>query len=167
MAALPRERFTNAFEPGCSIGVLTAELALRCDRLLATDIADRPLQIARARLAAFPQVRFEQVAVPQGWPTGVFDLVVLSEMAYYCSAEDLELLLDRVVSSLTPDGVVVACHWRHPVATYPLSGDQVHDALRRRRSLALLANHVEEDFLLQVYTRPPAVSVATAGGLVR
>ena len=165
MAALPRERFANAFEPGCSIGVLTAELAQRCDQLLATDIAEQPLRIARQQLAGFPQVRIEQLAVPQAWPTGPFDLIVLSEMAYYCSAGDLETLLDRAVDSLTSNGVLVACHWRHPVAAYPLSGDQVHQALRRRHNLALLADHVEEDFLLQVYTRPPAVSVATANGL--
>lgn len=167
LACLPRQRFSSGFEPGCSIGVLTAALATRCDRLLATDIAEQPLRIARERLAAESGVRFEQLAVPQAWPAGTFDLIVLSEIGYYCSAEDLESLLDVAVASLTPDGVLVACHWRHHVAEYPLTGDQVHTALRRRRSLALLADHVEEDFLLQVYTRPPAVSVATATGLVR
>lgn len=166
LACLPRQRFTSGFEPGCSIGVLTQALATRCERLLATDIADQPLRIARERLAPMPGVRFERLAVPQAWPAGTFDLIVLSELAYYCSAGDLELLLDRSVESLTPDGVLVACHWRHHVAEYPLTGDQVHAALRRRRSLALLADHAEEDFLLQVYTRPPAVSVATASGLV-
>ncbi len=167
MASLPRQRFSSAFEPGCSIGVLTAELARRCDAVLATDISEHPLRIARERLADFPGVRFEELAVPDRWPAENFDLVVLSEVAYYCSATDLELLLDRAVQSLTADGVLIACHWRHPVPEYPLSGDQVHLALRRRRSLALLADHVEEDFVLQVYTRPPAVSVAAAAGLLR
>jgi len=167
MACLPRQRFTSGFEPGCSIGVLTAALALRCDRLLATDIAEQPLRIARERLADFSGVRFEHLAVPHAWPEDRFDVIVLSEVAYYCSADDLELLLDRAVDSLTPDGVLIACHWRHRVQDYPLTGDQVHAALRRRHTLALLANHVEEDFLLQVFTRPPAVSVATAAGLVR
>lgn len=165
-AALPRQRFTSGFEPGCSIGVLTEALAVRCDRLLATDIADQPLRIAGERLGQMPGVRFERLAVPQAWPADTFDLIVLSEVAYYCSAGDLELLLDLAVESLTPDGVLVACHWRHHVAEYPLTGDQVHAALRRRRSLALLVDHVEQDFLLQVYTRPPAVSVAAASGLV-
>lgn len=166
LACLPRQRFTTGFEPGCSIGVLTAELAKRCDRLLATDIAEQPLRIARERLAEVAGVRFERLAVPQAWPPGTFDLIVLSEVAYYCSAADLDLLLDRAEDSLTPDGVLLACHWRHQVAEYPLTGDQVHAALRRRRNLALLVDHTEEDFLLQVYTRPPAVSVATAAGLV-
>ena len=32
LALLPRERYGAAFEPGCSIGVLTALLAPRCDQ---------------------------------------------------------------------------------------------------------------------------------------
>ena len=32
MAALPNERYANAFEIGCSIGVLSEMLARRCNR---------------------------------------------------------------------------------------------------------------------------------------
>ena len=35
LAALPQPRYARALEVGCSIGVLTALLAPRCDRLLA------------------------------------------------------------------------------------------------------------------------------------
>ena len=52
LASLPRPRFARAFEPGCSIGVLTAELAPRCDALLATDVAEGALSAARERLVA-------------------------------------------------------------------------------------------------------------------
>ncbi len=165
MASLPRERFARAFEPGCSIGVLTAELALRCDELLATDISARPLAAARARLAANDGVRFEQRRIPQEWPVGEFDLVVLSEVGYYCSAADLRVLVERAAASLSPQGALVACHWRHRVADYPLRGDDVHRALRAAPSLGLLAEHREEDFLLDVYLRAPVVSVARAAGL--
>jgi hypothetical protein len=39
LAMLPRRRYGDAFEPGCSIGVLTAMLASRCDRLLSCDVS--------------------------------------------------------------------------------------------------------------------------------
>lgn len=166
MASLPRERFARAFEPGCSIGVLTAELAARCDEILATDIALAPLRRARRRLADEPRVRFQQMRIPQEWPIEVFDLIVLSEVGYYCGPADLASLLAQSVSSLTPDGVLIGCHWRHSVPEYPLSGDDVHRALRSQPGLALQAEHREEDFLLDVYARPPAVSVARATGLL-
>ena len=75
-------------------------------------------------------------------------------------------LIRSAVSSLTHDGVLAACHWRHPVSDYPLSGDEVHAALRREAGLSLLAEHVEEDFRLDILVPPPAVSVARAERLV-
>ena len=166
LAGLPRERFSSAFEPGCSIGVLTEELAPRCDRLLSTDISDIPLQQARRRLAGRPGVRFDRLSVPKEWPTGQFDLVVLSEIGYYCGPADLALLVEAAASSLTEDGVLVACHWRHPVRDYPTTGDAVHARIRRDSGLVLLSEHVEEDFLLDVLVRPPAFSVARQDGLL-
>ena len=154
LAALPRPRFRRAFEPGCSIGVLTAELALRCDALLSTDIAAAPLERARQRLAGAEHVRFEQMAVPSGWPEGLFDLVVISEIGYYCSREDLATLVRRSADALTEDGVLLTCHWRHPVADYPLRGDEVQAAFRAGSGLTVVAQHVEADFRLEVLARP-------------
>ena len=37
LAALPLQAYRSGFEVGCSIGVLTSQLARRCDRLLAVD----------------------------------------------------------------------------------------------------------------------------------
>ena len=159
-------RFASAFEPGCAIGVLTELLAPRCDRLLATDIAQAPLIRARERLAHQTGVRFEQLRVPQDWPTGPFDLVVLSEIGYYCSPADLSELIAAAVTSLSDDGLVLACQWRHPVADYPMSGDEVHRQLRRESGLAVLVEHVEEDFRLEVFVRAPAESVARREGLL-
>ena len=47
--ALPPRRFAAALEVGCSIGVLTRQLAARCDTLLALDVAEAALAQARAR----------------------------------------------------------------------------------------------------------------------
>ena len=69
--------------------------------------------------------------MPGDWPDGVLDLVVLSEVGYYCGPGDLRTLVDRAAGALAEDGVLVACHWRHPVEEYPLGGDAVHAALRR------------------------------------
>ncbi len=167
LACLPRERFATAFEPGCAIGVLTAELAQRCDEVLSTDISEAPLVQARERLAGFPQVRFERRQVPGQWPDGRFDLIVLSEIGYYCGHADLGRLIELASSALTPDGVLLACHWRHPVHDYPLSGDEVHARLRAESGLVVQVELLEEDFRIDVLVRPPAVSVARREGLVR
>jgi LmbE family N-acetylglucosaminyl deacetylase/SAM-dependent methyltransferase len=166
LASLPRDRFGRAFEPGCSIGVLTAELAARCDHLLALDPVAAAVNRAAERTAALEHVEVRQGSVPADWPDGAFDLVVLSEVGYYCGADDLVRLVERTAQCLTDDGVVVACHWRHPVEDYPVTGDAVHEALLAHPHLALLAQHVEDDFRLDVLVRPPACSVAVQTGLL-
>lgn len=161
MAALPRPRFANAFEPGCAAGLLTELLAARCDALLAWDCAEAALTQARRRLAWAPHVRIERGRVPDDWPAAQFDLIVLSELGYYC--RDLSALLARMDASLAPDGVVVACHWRHPAAEHPQSAGTVHDALST--AWQPVVHHVEEDFLLDVFSRT-GESVARAEGIL-
>ncbi|MEP7179026.1 MAG: bifunctional PIG-L family deacetylase/class I SAM-dependent methyltransferase [Pseudonocardiales bacterium] len=160
-AVLPRDRFRRAFEPGCATGLLTARLARRCDDVLACDVVDRAVALARQRLAAWPNVRVELRRIPENWPAGPFDLLVLSEVGYYCP--DLAVLSGRIRAGLAGDGVVVACHWRHHAPDHPHSADEVHRALGA--GLRKIVGHVEEDFLLDVWTRS-GESVARRGGIV-
>lgn len=166
LAALPRARFGSVLELGCSIGVFTEQLTTRADSVIAVDISEEPLRIARERLAGHPEVVFERLTVPREWPEGPFDLIVLSEVGYYCSTADLRRLLERCRSSLAADGVLLACHWRHPVEVYPLSGDAVHAQLARVAGLQRTVHHVEYDFLLEVFEPRPARSVAQREGMV-
>ena len=159
VASLPRERYATALEIGCSIGVLSAELAARVDDLLAVDLSSAAIDRARSR--DLPNVRFELMDVAASFPDGEFDLIVLSEVGYYLSTDDLALLLESARSHLSPGGTLLACHWRHPVADYPLSGDEVHAAI----DLPRLARHEEDDFILEVFCLDPA-SVAANEGLL-
>ena len=168
LALLPAERYRNAFEPGCSTGVFTELLAPRCDALLSCDVAAAAVQAAARRTEHLPQVRVEQRDIAGQWPAGRFDLIVFSEMLYYLGDHDLEQLLDRTTAALQPNGTLLAVHWRHPVADYPRSGDDVHRVLGARPGLARLVSHAEPDFLAEVYlcTDGALVSVAQATGLV-
>ena len=129
VALLPAERYRDAFEPGCSIGVLTELLAPRCDRLLSCDGAAAAVRETAARTAQLPQVRVQRAVIPHDWPPGEFDLIVFSEILYYFAGEDLDRVLRLGVSALRPGGTLLAVHWRHPVADYPRGGDEVHQAL--------------------------------------
>ncbi|MDN8550079.1 PIG-L family deacetylase [Microbacterium sp. NM3R9] len=166
VASLPRARYRSALELGCSTGALTALLADRCDTVLALDIADAPLAVAAGRLGERPGVRFARAELPAQWPAGTYDLIVLSEVGYYWDRADLTRAVARIAASLTPDGHLIACHWRHPVAEYPLSGDEVHAALDAEQTLGRLLRHEEEDFVLEVFGSSQARSVAAETGLV-
>jgi cyclopropane fatty-acyl-phospholipid synthase-like methyltransferase len=168
IAALPHQRYSRGLEVGCSIGVLTSLLAERCDELLAVDVAASAVRSASKRTAELPHVRVEQREVPAAWPEGHFDLIVLSEVLYYLGADDAHELVTQASAAIEAHGTLVAVHWRHPVADYPRSGDEVHEALAERAvelRLVRTVRHEELDFLLDVYARAPAPSVAQREGL--
>lgn len=167
VALLPAEHYGDAFEPGCSVGVLTEQLAPRCDRLLACDGSAAAVHQAAARTARRPNVRVQRLVIPAGWPAGDFDLIVLSELLYYFAGDDLPKVLHRATATLRPGGTLLAVHWRHPVADYPRTGDEVHQVLAVQAGLARLAEHREPDFLAEVYIRTDGepLSVAQTGGL--
>ncbi|HEX7164304.1 MAG TPA: SAM-dependent methyltransferase [Trebonia sp.] len=167
VAMLPKERYGAAFEPGCSIGVLTTMLAPRCDRLLACDVVPDAVTSARARTAGLPGVQVERRAVPGEWPPQSFDLIVLSELLYYFDDADLDQVLRLGVGSLRPRGHLLAVHWRHP-APHPRTGDEVHRQLAAHAGLARLARYRDADFTAEVYTRAGdnLESVAQIGGIV-
>lgn len=164
-AALPRERYGRVLEIGASIGLLAAELADRAEAVLATDTAPRAVALATRRFAGDARVRVEQRRLPQEWPEGGFDLVVLSETGFYLSRTELAMLADRITASLLPDGHVLLCHWRPHVVGLELAGDEVHRVLRDRLGLTAVVRHVEDDFLLEVLAADPDDSVARRTGL--
>lgn len=166
MAALPRERYRRAFEPGCAVGALTVELAGRCDEVLAVDRHARPLAVAAAGLADQGHVTVDRMTVPAEWPTGTFDLVVLAEVGYYLAGDDLRLLADRAAASLDPGGSLVACHWRHPAPDHAVPGDEVHRVLAATAGLVAQVAHLEEDFRLDVWSAGPSESPARREVLV-
>ncbi|MFC4224845.1 bifunctional PIG-L family deacetylase/class I SAM-dependent methyltransferase [Lysinibacter cavernae] len=167
MAALPRERYTSTLEIGCATGILTARLAERSNELLAVDAASAACERAAERLTSLPHATVQRLSIPAEWPEGDWDLIVLSEVAYYWSAEDVTAVLDRAVSALRPGGTLLACHWRHLVPEYPLTGDQVHHIIRRRLDLNRVVSHIEHDLLLEVFVVGDPISVAAAEGLIR
>jgi trans-aconitate methyltransferase len=155
LAALPRERYARAFEPGCSNGALTEKLAPRCDALLAGELVPEVAARARARVARFAHVEVRELSIPDGWPEGTFDLVLLSEVAYYLTESGLRELLGRLDASLAANGHVVAVHWTGET-DYPLSGHAVHAALAAHPGLHVLGSYAERDFVLGVYERSSA-----------
>ncbi|GJD61991.1 class I SAM-dependent DNA methyltransferase [Methylobacterium frigidaeris] len=130
LAALPRPQYEAGLEIGCSIGVLTAALAPRCDTLAALDVAEAALAQARTRCRDLPGVRLMRAQVPGEWPEGRFDLILLSEVVYYLDAGDVARLAGRVRESLLPGGDVVLVHWTGETH-YPLTGDEAADLFIR------------------------------------
>lgn len=149
-ASLPRERYARGFEVGCSVGETTAALAGRCDRLLAVDGAASAVETAARRLRDVPQVTVERMRIPEEWPEEQWDLIVLSEIAYYFAPDQWEAVIDRVTASLRPGGEVLLCHWTGDAEDFAQSGAAAHSRFRERSGLRGVVEHRDEEFVLEV-----------------
>ena len=123
IAALPPRRFGRGLEVGCSIGILTRQLAQRCDALQAIDVAEAALAQARTRC---PDVQFDRRAIPAEWPPGRFDLIMFSEVLYYLDAAALETTAARAMAAILPGGTLLLVHYLGET-DYPLTGDDAGD----------------------------------------
>lgn len=152
VACLPEARYGAAVEPGCAFGTLSRRLAARCDRLLAFDASEVVVRRAAAALADLPQVEVRHLEVPEVWPAGPWDLVVLSEVAYYLPGPELDDLVARVVASMAVGADLVAVHWTGPTS-YPTPGPEVARHIDRSGALERLVEHRERPFELGVWRR--------------
>ena len=155
LEAMPKPRYRSALEVGCSIGVLTKSLASRCDALVAIDSAQTPLIEARRRCADLPGVRFEHMFVPEEWPDGIFELILLSEVVYYLSRDDVGRLAAKVANSMAKGGSVILVHWTGPT-NYPLSGDEAAALFVERLGPNYVVERADRyaEFRLDVLSRP-------------
>lgn len=152
VACLPRARYASGYEPGCANGELSAALAGRCDRLLISDGAAQAVALAQQRVADFPHVSAVQAWIPDEWPDARFDLIVISEVAYYLGADALAGVAAKARESLLPGGDIVGCHWRHPIDGCRLDGDAVHGVLSHALELPCVWSLVDPDFRLEVWS---------------
>ncbi|HEY9643248.1 MAG TPA: SAM-dependent methyltransferase [Coleofasciculaceae cyanobacterium] len=128
VAALPKPRYRSAFEIGGSIGVLTEKLADRCDALLSVDVSQIAQAKAIERCQSLAQVRFQIMQIPEQFPEEQFDLILVSEVGYYLSWEDLHTAQSKILNHLELGGHLLLVHWTLYAKDYPLSGDEVHES---------------------------------------
>lgn len=150
LAALPRRRYRRALEPGCSIGVLTADLAGRCDAVEAWEPIDAPRRAADERTPDHVIVRDAILGEAAPLPGPPIDLIVLSEVLYYLPADRMAGAVDKLLDQAEPGADVVAVHWRHPIDGMELDGDGAHRRLAATGHLDVIGAWTEADFRIDV-----------------
>lgn len=152
LALLLQPVYHNVLEVGCANGVFSQALADRCQQLLCLDANSRAVQLAQARLQPYSHVEVKQQRIPAQYPAGQYDLIVISEVAYYLSQPELLQLIEQLEHSLAAGGTLLCCHWRYPIEGFDLTGDQVHTLLRQHVSLHHYLGLNDPDFLVDLWT---------------
>jgi cyclopropane fatty-acyl-phospholipid synthase-like methyltransferase len=145
--------YKHVFEPGCSIGVLTAQLASVAERLDAVDISPTVVLGAKKRCQSFSNVHIVCGALPHQVPEGAFDLVVFSEIGYYFAEAALHDIIRRIVARMCEGGTFLAAHWLGSSPDHLLSGDQVHEVIDMSDELKHRKAELHEGFRLDLWER--------------
>lgn len=155
IAALPNKQKERVLEVGCSIGVLTQLLAQRCTHLLAIDVSKKALDIAARRCEHVRNVTFKKASFPRQLPTDQFNLIMISEVAYYLSATDWIAAIGTLYDRLMSGGHIVLVHWLPEVPDYPQTGDQVHDRFEQlmQDKMQLTFSNRTENYRIDVWAR--------------
>ena len=117
LACLPAARYAHGFEPGCANGELSAELATRCDHLLACDGSHRAVELAQARLAAWPQAQVVHAQLPDEWPEATLATVTTHDLPtvfgvwqHTDGTPEMAAELQAAVTADMPAGATVELH---------------------------------------------------------
>jgi predicted TPR repeat methyltransferase len=164
LSVLLQPHYASALEIGCSNGVFSEVLGLRCSQLLCLDGHAKAIELASKRLAAYPHIQVQQAWIPEQLPTQRFDLIVISEILYYLDLQQLHRLLHWLDQHLAASGTLLCCHWRHPILGFELDGNQVHQHLHQLK-LQHYLSLTDPDFLIDVWSKSP-LSLAQQEGLI-
>ncbi|WP_352339209.1 class I SAM-dependent methyltransferase [Psychrobacter sp. 16-MNA-CIBAN-0192] len=194
LAILPQSQYNNAIELGCGNGVLSELLAQRCLTLVSIDGNQRAVQLAKARLTEVSHVKVIQGMIPnrlmtlndavlEAYPLtdgtstnkSPFDLIVISEILYYLSPNDIDTVIAWTQQNLAIGGTLLCCHWRYAIDGFAMTGEAVHQCLHHAFNLTSNEKHqvelthqsqiIDSDFLLDIWQRSPS-SVAMQEKLI-
>lgn len=160
LAGLRRPRYTGAWDPACGTGHLTADLAARCDRVVASDASATAARLAAERCAGLA-VDVSHRALPEAPDDAAFtpDLVLLSEVFYYLSDAERAATVAVVDARAAADAELVAVHWDGAPDDAWLSGRGAQTELVAQllaRGWRQRVHHEDDGFLLDTLTRGSA-----------
>ncbi|MDH2329163.1 SAM-dependent methyltransferase [Cereibacter sp. SYSU M97828] len=138
--------FAEVLEIGCGNGELALRLASRCERLVAMDCIAAAVEAARSTLSSLQKVQVLMGSAPQDLPSMQPDLVVLSEVLYFLTPDEIAGLgrwLRRHAK-----GPIVAVNWTGPTDE-PLTGSIAVELLAQELTVIKTLRH--EDFRIDVF----------------
>ncbi|MBS0659338.1 MAG: glycosyltransferase [Verrucomicrobia bacterium] len=159
LASLPKPHFERACVLGCGDGALTAALARRCDQLVSVASTEEALLKIERRAGGLANVKFERRQLPDQWPEGRFDLIVLGDTGIEFEATERARLAWKVRASLRPDGFVVGCTCSDRGGT---GKESVANELGRVFPWPCRTRHEENGFRLEIWPGSAGSSTSPA-----
>ena len=110
LSLLPTGQLASALEVGCAEGHMTARLAQHVQHLLAVDMSSTAIERAKLRCAGLDHVKFQQLDAMEGRLPKQLDLILISEVLFYLSRDEVTLIAKRFSEQLKVGGHVLLVH---------------------------------------------------------
>lgn len=135
-------RYKRILEIGCGTGKNTAWLQTITDELLAVDLSDKMLAVAKSKIGS-GRVQFRQADITKDWDfvTETFDLITFSLVLEHIN--DLDSILQKTFHALAPGGRVYIGEL-HPFKQY--SGTKARFDTAQGTQVVTCFNHHISDF---------------------
>jgi Methyltransferase domain len=111
---LTRASYGRAFEPLCSMGRITRQLARRCVEVVATDPRAEAVEATRVHCSPYENVDIRQAPLLSAPPSGCFDLILLHELTHYGASDEVLTWLGLLAARLQFGGEMVLIERLHP-----------------------------------------------------
>jgi hypothetical protein len=126
----------------------------RAERVLASDASPQAVHLTRRRCSASNNVEVKQLVQPQRpCETDTFDLIMVSEFAFYLTDEVRLATLEVLHAVAAERAELVAVHWRHHPQEAYVSGEQVQEEVvagLEPRGWRHVVQHDDRDFIIDV-----------------
>ena len=129
--ALGTGPFGRVLELGAGNGSNSVALARRALRLDATEGTAKGTALTRDALGDRRGARAIELALPARFPRACYDAIVVAELLYYLSAEDMAAVARDVAAALRPGGRLVLAHHRIQFHDFAQHAEHIHDRFRR------------------------------------
>jgi len=152
LALLTKPHYPKVLEVGCSNGHLSFHLAQRAEQLVCIDVSESAVRLASERLKELEHVVVENRKIPEDYSIQKYDLILISEMAYYLSKDELHEFIEKLKHSLNDEGEILCCHWRHEIQDFELNAEQVHQAFQQHFPFHHYLSLNDPDFMIDLWT---------------
>lgn len=150
---LPNRRFSSVLDIGCGSGVLALQLSNQNGDVVAVDVSRTALKLAADRLKDKANVSFHVLEVPSEWPTGTFDLIVISEVLYFLSESEIIQTSQKAAECLADEGVCLLVNWTGH-NDLPVNGEQAAALFRASSRWSTLEHNEDDTFRLDLLSLP-------------
>lgn len=124
--SLPPKNYKVAVEPGCSIGILTSQLAKIASRVFAYDISETAVEIAKTNNKHLKNVIIYCSSLADIAISRETDLIVLSEIGYYFDESAWKNIIKKMITTCKPGTTILASHWLGHSPDHVQKTDTVH-----------------------------------------